>query len=267
MKTSLFQTLLVLVAIVVFAGCQQDEIATKYTSPSRPDGMEQAKYDQIIADNPGPKELTVNSRVPINYVATLTNGSFNYTHAVAGDWDYSARATHDYYKIYATAGDNVVVTVYRLSCGMDPGFWLNTGTYTDTDMLPVGIFVDDVIADACGSCWSEPQYAFTPGASGWYTISVMDVLSCSAAPFDYQIVVSGLSNSIVIGACNTTVPNGQHNASTTMQQAIDNCLANSATSAQFVACVTSLTNTWVSQGKITRAQKSKIIVCAQSLPF
>ena len=263
MKTSYLPLLLSLLAIFVFAGCQQDDIVGKNTT-YHPANMTPEEYDAYIAKvelAPEKTELQITSRVPIAYIATLQNGSFPYTHTVAGDWDYANRATHDYYKIYANAGDNVTVSVERVTCEMDPATWRNTGLYADTDALPVGTFRDDELADPC--CFSDPSDNWI-AATGWYTIGVADFISCGPAPFDYVINVSGLSNFVLIDGCHTTVLNGQHNATTTMQEAIDNCAATAATHAAFVSCVTALTNTWVSQGKITRAQKSKIVTCAQN---
>lgn len=267
MKSSLLPLLLSLIAIFTFAGCQQDDVVSSRKAAPKPTFQTQEQADQYnakMAEMPTPAENLISSRAPISYVATLLNGTYPYTHAVAGD--IGNPATHDYFRFYANGGDNVTLGVTRISCGMDPSTYRYPGLYTDTDNLPGGVFYDDNNPDPCNSCFGDPLDIFV-ASTGWYTVGVNDFISCDAPPFDYEIYISGLSNFIIIGGCHTTVLNGQHNASTTMQQAIDNCLANSATSAAFVACVTALTNTWVSQGKITRAQKSKIVTCAQSVPF
>lgn len=260
MKTSYLPLLFSLLAIFIVAGCQQDDdFTTKRTLPGNMTQEQLDAYNAKMLLVPEQTELQITSRVPISYIATLNNGSYFYAHAFEND--QANVATHDYFKFYAGAGSNVTIQVNRIDCTMDPAFWHYTGTYTDTDNLAGGTFSDDELPPACPGPFGDP-HEFIPGASGWYTVGVADFLDSGSPPFEYEITIAGLNNLIVAG-CPTQVGNGQHNASTTMQQAIDNCLANNAANcAGWVACVTALTNTWVSQGKITRAQKSQIVTCA-----
>jgi hypothetical protein len=266
MKISYFQTLLVLMAIVVFTSCQQDEIRpANNEANSNMSPAELAAFNEKLATLE-PAENMIVSRAPISYTLLANGVSGPFVDPTNGSIDNPA--AYEWYRFYANVGDVVTVVAHRITCGYDASFYRYTGSYADTDLLPAGLFNDDELAPACESCfsWGDPHDSFV-AATGWYSIGMTDFANCEAAPYSYTIEVSGLSTFIIVDGCHTTTLNGQHNATTTMQQAIDNCYANAANSAAFVSCVTSLTNTWVSQGKITRAQKSKIITCAQGASF
>jgi hypothetical protein len=265
MKTSSFFTLLAFAALITIVGCQKDDLVS--THQQRPDNMTQGQldaYNKKLALLPEKSEDLITSRAPITYVATLTSGvPFSYTHTVAGDVAFEDRASHDYYKYTTTSGNFVNVTARRETCSMDPSFYWYTGEYTDTDDLTFEAFADDQLAPACPGPFGDPTYNHAANG-GTYTVGLNDFASSGPAPFDYNITVTRY---IGIGGCNSTVPDGVHNATTSMQKAINNCIATSANTPALVACVTTLTNTWVSQGKITRAQKSKIVTCAQGYVY
>lgn len=266
MKTSLFQFLLAVLVVVSFAACQQEDIrpVTNQTNANMTPA-ELAAFNEKLATLE-PAENPILSRAPISYTLLLNGVSGPFVDPNSGS--LGNPAAYEWYRFYANAGDVVTVVAHRITCGYDASFYRYTGSYADTDLLPAGEFNDDELDPACSSCFSygDPHDSFV-ASTGWYSIGMTDFVNCEAAPYSYTIEVSGLSNFIIIDGCHTTTLNGQHNASTTMQQAIDTCYDNAASSAAFVSCVTALTNTWVSQGKITRAQKSKIITCAQGASF
>jgi hypothetical protein len=274
MKTSLFQTLLVLLAIVVFAGCQQDDVVKK--SSDRPSYMSIEEFDQFNAKQalqPEEAENLITSRAPISYVGQLWNGNTNGTHTTQGDESPGTppNATNDFYSYYAFVGNVINIDLRRITCEMDPTFSTYAGVYPDNTLFGSIIdFADDEIAPACNTpCgpFGDARFNHAITTQGWYTIAVSDFLSCAGPNYDYQLQVSGLQRYLVQQGCYSPVLVTDAAVVAAMQAALDNCYNNSATSAAYVACVTTLTNTWVSQSKITRAQKSKIITCAQGVPF
>jgi hypothetical protein len=272
MKTS-FLPLLCLLAVFAFIGCQQDEAVKK--SPDRPAYMSVEEFDQYNAKEallPEEAENPITSRAPISYVGQLWNGNTNGTHTTQNDVSGGSppNATNDFYSYYAFVGNVIDIRVRRLTCEMDPSFSTYAGVFPDNTLFgPILDFADDELGPNCSTpCgpFGDPLFIHNITTQGWYTIAVSDFLSCAGPNYDYQIQVSGLQRYVTVGDCYSPVLATDPAVVAAMQAAIDNCIATSATSAALVACVTTLTNTWVSQGKITRAQKSKIVTCAINYP-
>jgi hypothetical protein len=73
---------------------------------------------------------------------------------------------------------------------------------------------------------------------------------------------SNKAPTVVIGGCNSNVPNLFVTQCSTMSDLIADCAANATNHGQFVSCVAALTNAWKAAGLITGAQKGKIMACA-----
>jgi hypothetical protein len=270
MKTS-FLPLLCLLAVFTFIGCQEDSLTQ---SGKKPANMTQQEYDQFNAKQallPEPVENQITSRAPITYVGQLWNGNTLGTHTTTGDVSFPPDPTNDFYSYYAFAGNVVDIRVRRLTCPMDPAYYTIAGVHTDNSTMTGFIdFADDELGPNCNTpcaSFGDPLFIHNVASNGWYTIAISDFASCDVGPYDYRIEVSGLQRYVVLDGCYAPVQATDAGVVAAMQTALDNCLANSANSAAYVACVTALTNTWVTQGKITRAQKSKIVTCAQGVPF
>ncbi len=73
---------------------------------------------------------------------------------------------------------------------------------------------------------------------------------------------SNKAPTVVIGGCNSNVPNLFVTQCSTMSDLIGDCAATATNHGQFVSCVAALTNAWKAAGLITGAQKGKIMACA-----
>jgi thrombospondin type 3 repeat protein len=78
---------------------------------------------------------------------------------------------------------------------------------------------------------------------------------------------SDLSPLVVIGGCNSTVPNQVLSDGSTLNDRIGECAAHSANHGAFVSCVTSWTDLWRKQNLVTRVQRTQILQCAALAPI
>ena len=133
-KNFVFLITACLVGVVLF-GCTKNEGST----PQRDGLMQQTvlKGDQLDAFNakmklfPPPVQPPISSRAPISYIAELCDT------AVTGEITvqtsiYVTNAWH-YYSFVGQAGDIVDITMLRITCHMDPAFYVLYGTTTDGD--------------------------------------------------------------------------------------------------------------------------------------
>ena len=74
--------------------------------------------------------------------------------------------------------------------------------------------------------------------------------------------LSDLSLTVVIGGCDSGVPNTLFANGCTIADLIAHCAANASNHGQFVSCVAELTNTLKANGAITGKQKGAIQSCA-----
>lgn len=73
---------------------------------------------------------------------------------------------------------------------------------------------------------------------------------------------SNLGGTIIINGCDSQVENQLLDNGCTMTDLISQCEGNAKNHGQFVSCVTSLTNDWKKEGRITKAEKSAIQKCS-----
>ena len=253
-----------LLVVSFFLSCSDNELLSTKSTPERY-GMGGDKFETLKALLP---EDQISVRTPINYIADFCGDVVgDYIHTTANS--ISNSAYWDYFSFYANKGAVMDIYVKRLSDGMDPAFYLFSGIYSDTDDLPNSApgylgFWDDEIAHP--SCFSDPYLDnWVVPASGYYTVAVVDFLSCEAAPFNYRLVMSG--NNIVIDGCNTGVENYCVEGDP-MNELIMDCADGAKNHGQFVKCAAHLTGTWVYEGIIDTLQKDMIMSCvgASDLP-
>jgi hypothetical protein len=79
---------------------------------------------------------------------------------------------------------------------------------------------------------------------------------------DWQRLPIPIPPTVVIGACDSGVPNYDVVPGTTLNDAIAQCAATAKNHGSFVECVSALTNGWEKVGLITGAQKGAIMPCA-----
>jgi hypothetical protein len=73
---------------------------------------------------------------------------------------------------------------------------------------------------------------------------------------------SNMEPTVVVGSCDSFVPNGLQPDGSTFNDLIAECaIDNPSNHGQFVKCVSHLTNEWKKQGLITGAQKGAIMSC------
>jgi len=166
---------------------------------------------------------------PITYDGTLVNAVTAPGDIGPGDPSNALQA--DYWRFWATAGDNVTVIVRRVDGAFDPAQHVYSGIYGDTTdpgltnggaNLDLGLalidFADDELPPAVAGPFGDPQTIFTASATGWYTVAVTDFLSGSLptdGDFDYGITVRGITGSpvpeptflalVACGACGVAV--------------------------------------------------------------
>ena len=166
---------------------------------------------------------------PISYDGALPNGGGTVPGAI-GAGDYDDARTADYWRFWATAGDNVTVLVERVDSALDPSQWIYSGLYSDTtDPLLAGpdhmfdatsTFIDvadDEMSDP--GPVGDPRAAFIAPLTGWYTVAVTEFLSgglpTDDGDYDYEITVRGNTGSpvpeptllalLICGACGVTL--------------------------------------------------------------
>jgi hypothetical protein len=211
------------------------------------------------------------------YAATLCPG--NDIYASAGALAINYPANWMYYKFYGVAGQNVNISLVRVSCQMDPAFSLFFGTSATTEGIYYGgstnpdlqwlIFRDDNLdppafcENSCFAFW-DPNGIYTLPYTGWYTLGVYDFISCGGVnPLDYHLTITGLTacGTIVIDGCDTYVNNlmvdGYY-----MQYHIDQLAVNPKNHGAYVSSVARLCAGWVRNGLITIAEKDAIVACA-----
>ena len=98
------------------------------------------------------------------------------------------------------------------------------------------------------------------GDVGWFTDADHD----GVPDADDQCPGSNLAPTVVIGGCDSGVPNTILSSGCTISDLIAQCAAGAASHNAFVSCVSHVTNDLKSQGVITGSQKSAIMNCAQS---
>lgn len=248
---------LLVLMISFFYSCSDNDIMnTKQTTPEKM-GLSGDKYDALLALN---LEEQIALRTPITYIASFCSDVvWIDTHATANS--ITNNAYWDYYSFYANEGSTLDIYVKRLTCGMDPAFRLYSGTYSDTDDLPASLgFWDDEVAHVC--CYSDPYLNdWDVPASGYYTLAVFDYLSCEAAPFPYELVISGNTSTIVLDCCDSGVENYVFDDGDTMMGLIMECAEAAENHGEFVSCVSHLTNEWKKDGLITGYEKELIMSC------
>lgn len=149
---------------------------------------------------------------PITYDGTLTSG-VTATGSVPLNSTVNDATKADYWSFWATAGDVVTLITRRIDAGLDPSQYLYTGLFgatTDTGLtngtnnLGAGTalfaFGDDELPPATGSGpFGDPQTIFTAGATGWYTVAVVNFLGSGFGgddqDYDYNITVRGNTGS------------------------------------------------------------------------
>jgi hypothetical protein len=97
------------------------------------------------------------------------------------------------------------------------------------------------------------------GDIGWFADSDFD----SIPNDEDQCAQSNPAPTVVIGDCDSGVPNTILATGCSISDLIAQCAASAATDDAFVRCVTHLTNDLKSQGVITGAQKDAIVSCAE----
>ena len=248
--------LVVLIATFYFSCSDNDILSTKQTNPDQM-GVSDGKVEALLAINPD----RILPRSPITYIENFTgdviwDDSFHTEHA------YSNPELWDYYSFYARAGSSVDIYVKRLTCGMDPAFFLYSGTYSNTSDLSdyIGIW-DDEVNHEC--CYGDPYLDnWVVPTSGYYTIAVWDNGSCTPAPFAYRLVITGITYTINIDDCDTDVEDYVFEDGDTMQSLIMSCAEDVSNHGEFVSCVSALTNKWKKEGLLTGEEKEVIMACA-----
>ena len=98
------------------------------------------------------------------------------------------------------------------------------------------------------------------GDVGWFGDADHDAIPDQ----DDQCPNSNLSPTVVVGSCNSGVPNTVLPTGCSISDLIAQCAASAANHNAFVSCVSHVTNDLKTQGVITGAQKDAIMSCAQS---
>lgn len=166
---------------------------------------------------------------PIVYDGTLVNGVTAPGEIGAGDVGNALQA--DYWRFWATAGDNVTVITRRVDGAFDPAQHVFSGIYGDTTDLGLtnggndldnGLnlidFADDELPPAVSGPFGDPQTIFVASTTGWYTVAVTEFLSGplpTDGDYDYGITVRGITGSpvpeptflalLACGACGVAV--------------------------------------------------------------
>lgn len=117
-----------------------------------------------------------------------------------------------------------------------------------------------------GGIWgSSANNVFAVGAGGTilhYPSSVTDSDHDGIDDEVDQCVDSNLETTIIIGGCNSGVPNELFPEGCTMSDQITQCTANLKTQGAFVKCVYSLATGWKKSGYISGKEKNMIVSCA-----
>jgi hypothetical protein len=142
----------------------------------------------------------------LNYLDGLCDGTpkIHITQGSRGDSGH-----WDYYTFSGYAGDVISIQVNRLTDEMDPSFSLFFGTSTSTVGLSSSFSSNPDLTFLEGrdddidhlSCFGEPLLEnYVLPSTGAYTLAIHDFLSCGPAPYDYEILVSGIDSA----NCDTT---------------------------------------------------------------
>ena len=78
---------------------------------------------------------------------------------------------------------------------------------------------------------------------------------------------SDLRPTVVIGSCNTGVPNRPVSGGATMNDQVGSCFQSSTTKRAFDRCISNLASRWQRQKLISPAQKKAVLNCAAQTPF
>lgn len=115
----------------------------------------------------------------------------------------------DYWAFWATVGDSVTVSVNRIDGELDPIQFIYAGDFMDTNdpLLTGGTgsfsmaspafvgFADDTNPPAVPGPWGDPEFTFTVGTTGWYTVGITSFASgpvpLDDKDYDYGITVRG----------------------------------------------------------------------------
>jgi hypothetical protein len=101
------------------------------------------------------------------------------------------------------------------------------------------------------------------GDIGWFTDADLDGVSDT----DDQCADSNVAPTVVVGGCDSGVPNTILASGCSISDLIAECAEGAANHNAFVRCVSHLTNDLKADGVITGAQKDAILTCAESAPI
>ncbi len=121
-----------------------------------------------------------------------------------------------------------------------------------------------------GCCFGAMSLEYQVAANGWQPVSVVSLTPPDQdqdgyADCDDGCPTSDLSPTVVIGGCDSGVPNALLAGGCTIADQIAQCAAGAANHGAFVSCVAQFANALVAQGTITGAQKGAIQRCAARL--
>lgn len=228
-------------------------------------------------------------RTPISYNGQLCEGDVHIGTAPSGG--VFNLALGDFWYFTGNAGDLIGIDVDRITCEMDPIFYVYEG-YGDTGALTYAASADDNDPAACETCFAffDPSFSgFALPSTGTYTLVVWDWASCAPGDKTYSVSVTGIvcdsdgdgcnddvdphpnsniSAEVMIDGCSTGVDNVFVTQCSTMMDLITDCAAGASNHGQFVSCVAALSNEWKHAGLISGREHGKIMRCAatSSLP-
>jgi hypothetical protein len=136
---------------------------------------------------------------PITYNAVLPPG-VPVTGEISASNTYRNPVGAEYYLLYATSGDDVVVTGTRLDWGYDMAFWIYEGQFADTSAFGfrfdggdpgfVGFYDDEIPRPGP---FGDPLAQFVAPSTGAYTVAVTNYLSGGSPGFSGLSAFSGFS--------------------------------------------------------------------------
>ncbi|PKA84545.1 pre-peptidase [Ulvibacter sp. MAR_2010_11] len=281
--------LLCCLALGITASCSKD---TTTEVQEQENFKFNSEIEQSIIDKAGAEagakiieNLNSPARFAITYDGQLCPDEVNYGEAIYRG--FADLNDADFWYFNGNAGDVVSIQVDRVSCEMDPVFYLYEGSGDTTSLTLIGS-ADDNNGQACApACFSyaDPLLSgFVLPSSGVYTIAVWDFIggACTSGLQAYSIVVSGSFCDADGDGCNDDVdphPNSNMDATvnidgcdsgvanvfigcSTMNDLIGDCAAAAANHGDFVSCVAHLTNEWKAAGLISGRDKGRIQSCA-----
>ena len=201
---NIFHLLSLSAVSIIFFSCTESEVSAPghqgWNLANHLQGEQLDAYNTKIAALPVPEKKAITPRTPVSYISSLCNGTVTGVHEYT--YDIGNPATWSYYSFCANAGDVVTITLFREAptCSWDPAYNLYFGTITDSDDL-VNLthiaFRDDELAPNCpDTCFAfgDATGTFTLPSTGVYTLGVFDFISCTFAPFNYSVTISGLES-------------------------------------------------------------------------